>query len=381
MRVIDQNSRLSYLQQRLNYAYKHFSDPLNISENVPVWPQDSIFSISHQEESPDIFQHYLNSQGSELLINNIKIVERRKYGINIDSANILVSNGALHGLSLILRTFKFSKVLCQKPVFASIPELMKNAGYFVEYFDLKDDIDKIERLILSGKHDFIYLNIPNNPMGDLCSAEKFDSILKLAESYNIKILLDMVYDAYIEDENYLKFLFHNFIDLKNVYIVNSVSKAYGAPGLRVGWIISNPKNIQYLQCFLEKECICVSASSQALAVYFLQNGNKILVDRVKEGRKNINNYFHGQKAIILNNPLGGVCFLADFDTSNIEEFIDFMLLEYKVVLASSSNYVGLDKNNVFRIPMGHSEDILYEAFERIFDGATRWIGSQNRIVA
>ena len=59
--------------------------------------------------------------------------------------------------------------------------------------------------------------------------------------------------------------------------LNVLSKAYGLPGLRVGWIASKDTNVlQRIERYKHYLSICNSAPSERLAVIALKNRDKIL---------------------------------------------------------------------------------------------------------
>jgi aspartate aminotransferase len=151
------------------------------------------------------------------------------------------------------------------------------------------------------------------------------------------IIFDLVYDGFIFDEALVRSPLAHLDDWKQCYAVNSASKNYGAPGLRVGWIIANQRETDMLTCRLECERICVSARAQRCAARLLQNGASILVERVRAGREMVCGWAT-ERGLIHSVPSGGTQLWLCLGGLDVESFADRLMERYNIVVATGANY-------------------------------------------
>lgn len=83
----------------------------------------------------------------------------------------------------------------------------------------------------------ICLNNANNPFGSVMSEEFLKEVIKIADSVGAYILVDEVYCSF---ENNL-----DILAIVNLYdkgiSINSLSKGFSLPGIRVGWVATTLK--------------------------------------------------------------------------------------------------------------------------------------------
>ncbi len=95
------------------------------------------------------------------------------------------------------------------------------------------DIDELRAAIRPNTR-MVAVNFPNNPTGKNADAQTFEAIVALCREREIYLFSDEVYRG-IEREEYKRL--PQAADLyERALSLNVVSKAYGLPGLRVGWI-------------------------------------------------------------------------------------------------------------------------------------------------
>jgi beta-methylarginine biosynthesis bifunctional aminotransferase len=372
-RVTRSDSPYTALQQRLKYADRFLTKPATvIVDNVPLWPNNLLEVIAPDAATVAC---YGDCSGSADLIKGISTREELTYGQHLAVEKILITNGALHGLSLIFRSIHQlgAVALCQTPVLASIPALLRECGYRVSFFStLKGEID-IEAILAQGSPDvrLIYINTPNNPTGEICSEDAIRKLVQLTEKRQVSLVVDQVYDSFVFGDRKL-FSPMSFNDnWQYLYTVNSMSKNFGTPGLRIGWIVSDAKNIEQLAGRIERECIAVCGWAQQQASHLLSIGNRPLVQRVLEGRRFVQEYLSSFPGIEFVSPAGGTQFFLKFPVDDVDAFADYMLLEYGLILTTASNYVGVEESFI-RIPIGYPLATIKHALELLREGLTAY---------
>ena len=139
---------------------------------------------------------------------------------------------------------KGDKVIILKPTFAMVDIYCNIVGAkkIIINYDQKLNLD-INYLIRSITRtiSLIIIANPNSPTGTLISKFNMEKIIKKANIHNVPVLVD---EAYYEFCNLT--VLSLLKKYKNLIISRTFSKAYGLAGLRVGYIITNPKPAKLL---------------------------------------------------------------------------------------------------------------------------------------
>src|SRR6202011_3116262 len=99
----------------------------------------------------------------------------------------------------------------------------------------RHDLDELVRL-LRPHTKLIYLNSPHNPTGAQMSHGTLERVLELAAECDAVVLSDEVYRGLEHDESLL--LPAACDRYERAISLGTVSKDYGLPGLRTGWLAS-----------------------------------------------------------------------------------------------------------------------------------------------
>ena len=116
-------------------------------------------------------------------------------------------------------------------------DAVPNAYDLDEDNDWQPDIADMERKINSRTRAILLIN-PNNPTGAVYSRQTLEKVLELARRHGLIIFADEIYDKLIFDPSATA---HFHCDLgQDVPIItfNGLSKAYLAPGWRIGWAVA-----------------------------------------------------------------------------------------------------------------------------------------------
>ncbi len=94
------------------------------------------------------------------------------------------------------------------------------------------DIEALKDVVSKEQPKIILLASPNNPTGNMLTAEEIEYILSFVPKSSI-VLVDESYASYVvTDNSYVKRLIEAY---PNVIITRTLSKFYGLPGLRLGF--------------------------------------------------------------------------------------------------------------------------------------------------
>lgn len=196
----------------------------------------------------------------------------------VDKANVLAGNGGDEIIDLITRVWG-KRVLIPTPTYSqySIAAKRRDAKRVLvncfdhEQYNIAFTKNHLERASL------IWICNPNNPTGNKITRERIISILKKARGM-VAI-----------DECYYEFSGESVVDLlsefDNLIIVRSLSKNFGLAGLRLGFAISAPRNIEELEKVRQIFSVNRLAERAGIEVFNHLGYYKQLWNKISETRK------------------------------------------------------------------------------------------------
>jgi aspartate/methionine/tyrosine aminotransferase len=123
------------------------------------------------------------------------------------------------------------------------------------------DVDALGGLV-TAKTKLIVICNPNNPTGARLTAADLDAIARVADRYGAWILSDEVYrGAELDGEETASMWSRS----PRAVVTSGLSKAYGLPGLRIGWIVAPPALVAALWSYHDYVTIAPGALSDRLA--------------------------------------------------------------------------------------------------------------------
>ena len=190
----------------------------------------------------------------------------------VNTNQMLLGNGSDEVLDLIFRAFcepKIDNVITLPPTYGMYGVLANiNAVENREVLlstDFQPQIEKIFKAI-DDNTKMIFLCSPNNPTGNSFSEE---SVMTLLEHFNGLIVIDEAYIDFSEKESWLQKI-HQY---PNLIITQTLSKAYGLAGIRLGICYASAQIIAVLNKI--KPPYNVNELSQKRALERLENTDKI----------------------------------------------------------------------------------------------------------
>ncbi len=155
----------------------------------------------------------------------------------VPAANVLQTNGATGANHLAIYSLvePGDHVIALYPSYQQLYDIPKSLGATVDYWHIHEsagwlpDIMELQRLI-RPETKMILLNNAINPTGSLLDRTLLEQVVTLARSVGAYVLADEVYEPLDETP---------FVSIADLYergiAVNSLSKTYSAPGIRIGW--------------------------------------------------------------------------------------------------------------------------------------------------
>jgi aspartate/methionine/tyrosine aminotransferase len=244
------------------------------------------------------------------------------------------------------------------------------------------DPDLIRKSIRSNTR-LISINFPHNPTGKIISRQCFDELIDIARQSGVYIFSDEVYRLIERDERV------RLPPIADCYerglSLNVMSKSYGLPGLRIGWIATKDKELlgkmERAKHYLS---ICNSAPSEVLALIALHASDRILARSrdLVAGNLELLNTFFSEYADLFDwtVPDGGcIGYPRYLGADGVENFCEQLVKTSGVLLLPASIYrsaLGATPEDRFRI--GYGRATTMEGLTRMREFVSR-NARQNRL--
>jgi aspartate/methionine/tyrosine aminotransferase len=312
---------------------------------------------------------YGQTNGSEELRERIAALYS---GADVD--NVLVTNGSAEANFLAAWCFLGAKteIAVMLPNYPQIPGLAKTFRGNVKSFRLREvggewklDMAALRRAV--GKRTkLIAVCNPNNPTGAVLQEKIMDEICDIAGRVGAWILSDELYQGSELDGRTTPSFWGRY---EKVIVVNGLSKTYGFPGLRLGWIVTTKQLADRLWSYHEYATISSSVLSDYLARRILEPEIRSKILSRTRGILQAN--LPIMKQWVERNadkfsfvpPLAGANALVKHNLSISSVDFANRLLRQKSTLIVPGYYFGLDR--YLRIGYAASQDYLKEGLRRI----------------
>lgn len=200
--------------------------------------------------------------------------------------DVLVTAGASVALFIVATSLlkKGDHIVVVRPNYATNIETPKAIGCDISYLDLsfengfRINLNELESLI-RPQTKFISLTYPHNPTGVMINEAELNRFIELVESKGCLLLFD---------ETYREMTFGKILPVAaslspSIISVSSLSKTYGVPGIRTGWLICRDKNLMHLfLCAKEQIGICGSVIDEAIGFEVLSQKDEWLVENNRQ---------------------------------------------------------------------------------------------------
>ncbi|MFK8035117.1 MAG: pyridoxal phosphate-dependent aminotransferase [Hyphomicrobiales bacterium] len=135
------------------------------------------------------------------------------------------------------------------------------------------DIDRVASAIRPNTK-LMTINFPHNPTGTILPLDRYLALVELCRKHGIYILHDEIFNGLgPTGAKHLPFIADVY---ERGLSLNVMSKSYGLPGLRIGWIASqDPKIISQMERMKHYLSICNSGPSEKLTQIALKNRKKL----------------------------------------------------------------------------------------------------------
>ena len=190
---------------------------------------------------------------------------------NVSREQLLLGNGSDEVLDLIFRVFcepKVDTVIALPPTYGMYEVLANTNDVGLIKISLLDNYQPNVDEILKAQNSqtkLLFLCSPNNPTANSFNADKIETLIK---KFNGIVVIDEAYIDFSSQESWTRRL----NEFPNLIVIQTLSKAYGLAGIRLGACYSSTKIISVLNKI--KPPYNVNQLTQQTALKALQNSIK-----------------------------------------------------------------------------------------------------------
>ena len=358
-----------FVMERWQSTYEH-RVRFNLSESgVHALSVTELLSLADQQaDTLDVRLGYGQSNGSDDLRNLIADL----YPGATEASVLVTTGGAEANFTAFWELMEpEASVAVMLPNYMQVPGLLKSFGARIHPFHLVEengwqpDLNELEKGLRDGAR-FILVTNPNNPTGAVLDEASMSGIVALADGHGAWILADEVYrGAELDGPETPSFWgLHD-----RVLVTNSLSKAYGLPGLRVGWVVGPAEMMEALWGRTDYTTITPASLSDTLARVALEpdTRRKILARTRKILTNNLallSSWMDGQEGRFRYRPpdAGAICYTRYGPSINSTEFAETLRTEMDLLVVPGDHF-GMD--HFLRLGFGLPAPELEKALERL----------------
>ena len=291
-----------------------------------------------------------------------------------DPENVLVTVGAAEANHISVRTLLSpgDEIVMMLPNYMQIWGIAKNHDLRLGTFHLREeagwapDTAELESALTSDTRLIAVCN-PNNPTGRTLTEPEMEAIVTCADRVGAWILADEVYRGANRVSDHENPSFYGRYD--RVLAIGSMSKAYGLPGLRLGWVVAPPETIDEIWARHEYVAISATMLSNKLAAIALSPEVRPRLlqrtrDYIRRGYPALEEWMNSHTDTFSVRPpdAAAIAFSRYHLGINSSEFAERLRTE-KSVLIVPGDHFGMD--HFLRISFGLPHDYLVGALDRI----------------
>jgi hypothetical protein len=355
--------------ERWQSTHEHRVD-INLSESG-VHPLTVAELVELSGEDVDVhgtLLGYGQSNGSD----ELRALIADQYEGATDASILVTVGGAEANFTCFWHLFEGdAKAAVVLPTYGQVPGLLESFGSRLLPVHLREadgwqpDLDALEAALDAGA-SFVLVTNPNNPTGAALTRESMRRIAEATDRHGAWILTDEVY-AGAETHGERTPSFWGCHD--RVLVTNSLSKAYGLPGLRLGWIVGPEALVTELWGRTDYTTIVPASISDLLARVALEPRTR---DKIAERTRGIvranlglvEDWMAAQDGRFRYRPpdAGAICYTHYDAPVNSTDFAEKLRVD-KSVLVVPGDHFGMD--HYLRLGFGNPEGELMEGLRRV----------------
>ena len=279
--------------------------------------------------------------------------------LGLQPQSVMVTAGVTEAIYMIAGLYRGYASIIPQPSFNEFEEACKAHAHVVSYYD-NDEME------LLPEQRVYWLSNPSNPTGSIMLRSLMTHVVRHHQQY--VFVIDQSLSPFTLQE---PLHYSEMQDCHNLLLLNSLSKRFCAPGLRLGYITGSPIIIDRLRQI--RHPWSVSALDIEAGKYLLSNHYEPLPNRtdyIFEARR-LHDALAQAKGLMLMDTDSNIM-LAYLEQGDAFHLKNWLIENYGILIRDASNFHGLD-NHCFRVSAQTKQenDVLLEAMSEYLRGTSR----------
>lgn len=288
---------------------------------------------------------------------------------NISADEIIAGNGASELLYLFFQTERPRRVLIPVPTFSEYERAALSARCKVNYFSLAAENDfRFDWNKLIGVlpvTDCIILGNPNNPTGTLITRNELVHLLEEMRGSKTWLVVDESFIDFLQYDT--RYTVRDLVkEYPNLLVIQSLTKFFALPGLRLGFGVGSPELIERLEQGKDVWSVNLLAQKAGIAALtakeYQQKSRQFVIDESRWLYKELSN-IEGVKPI---QPSVNFILSNIKASGKISSEVANKMREYGILIRDCANYPGLDDSYIRVAVRSRTENCkLIEALQAV----------------
>lgn len=259
---------------------------------------------------------------------------------------LLIGNGGSECIFLLANYFRGKNVCIIEPTFGEYRAACTAFNCRLESYVLKEEnnwnfnLDELTNYIAAN--DVLFICHPNNPTGTIYEQQDLLEIIEIARLHHTFCVIDEAFYDFCNESIKLSNFIH---DYPNLIILRSLTKMYGIPGLRLGYIIANEQIIKQLGQY--QPPWSVNGVAQVIGEIALNNREFVAMTKsnVESARTRLLKQLQQLGYYVTPSKVNFFLLREKERRNDTSNLIDF-LLNNGIVPRHTFNFIGLDGNYI-----------------------------------
>jgi aspartate/methionine/tyrosine aminotransferase len=289
-----------------------------------------------------------------------------KCGVQVENVVTATGTSMANHLALAALIEPGDEVLIEEPTYEPLLTVARYLGaqvrHFPRRFDAGFQLDprEIERVITPRTRVLVLTNL-HNPSGVRAPDASLKLIGEIARSLGAHVLVDEVYLEACYDPA-VRSAFHlgpNFI------ATNSLTKAYGLPGLRCGWVLAAPALAERMWHLNDLFGVNAAHAAERLSVIALDHLNTISAEAkrlVAENRALLKKFIDSRDDLLAIRPDAGPIVFPQLTRGHGDAFCQLLREKYETAVVPGRFF---DAPEHFRLGVGGETEMVREGLSRV----------------
>jgi L-asparagine oxygenase len=288
---------------------------------------------------------------------------------NGDPERVIVTHGSSEAIFLFMATTveRGDHIVVLDPMYHSLVSVAASTGCEISRWPLlpgasyEFDLDGLGALLRPSTR-MVVVNTPHNPTGATLTSRQQAELVDAAASVGAYLVWDAAFSDLVFEGDAL---LDPSLDYELTTSFGTLSKAYGLPGLRLGWCMSDSAALARCISLRDSLTLFLSPLIERLALAAVEHADALLAPRKRQARENLallEAWADGERAHVeWSHPKGGVCaFPRLLDVEDVEVFCLELLDRYATLLVPGAVFGVPDR---VRLGFGERSNEFKEGLE------------------